>query len=95
MVFGDNNIMKIFLTLILITSMSIYTQANTDNVIEKKNPNIQEKKDAYPGVEWKPKTELDKDQNKYPGVEWKPKEGDPKPQQDANAYPGVEWSPKK
>ncbi len=86
--------MKILPTFILITFMSAYTLADT-NTIVKEIPNTHKGADAYPGVEWKPKTDLNKDLNKYPGVEWKPKSGDPKPEKNPNAYPGVEWTPKR
>lgn len=83
--------MKILPTFILILSLSIYMQANTNNLMKKKNTHTEMKKKTYPGVEWKPKD----GQDKYPGVEWKPKNGDPKPHIDRNTYPGVEWTPKK
>lgn len=48
---------------------------NYDNSIK-----VETKKDAYPGVEWNPKTsqprveqDLEQNLNTYPGVEWSPK----------------------
>jgi len=102
--------MKLLLTLSFILLMSVNIQANDKDQTKKQiTQKAEKKKDAYPGVEWKPKTDLDKHRDKYPGVEWQPKEGkdkypgvewkpkngDPKPHENTDAYPGVEWSPKK
>ncbi len=97
--------------IIVTENASVQQAKDKANALKQRQSLKQERKkrDAYPGVEWKPKNELDKDrhkypgvewkptegQNKYPGVEWKPKEGDPRPNENRDAYPGVEWTPKK